>query len=206
MALKIMLSNGKKICHDLESIFYVLIWVCSHMEGPETERSDPHSLESLPVREWCSMNVDLRTLGLIKLSHLAYFEDSILRHFTPYWNDFKPYLRQLKSAFWPTSTMFPNPNNMTSEKMLAILREAIANVKDVEVQYTLVSQSYSILNTKPYRQGQDVVAVSKRMKTAPGVSAVSKSSMIVQDFGIWKESVILEPVRDCGGTWDVECS
>jgi Fungal protein kinase len=189
MALEIMLKSGNKFSHDLrhdlESVFYVLIWVCSHMEGPETERSDPHSL---PVREWCSMNVNLRKLGLIKLSHLADFEDSILRHFTPYWNDFKPYVRQLMDAFWPTT--FQKSNSMTSEKMLEILKDAITNMKDAEEQFesgvvdTSVSQSYAVLNSKRNRQGQDVAVVSKRMKT-------SKSPMTVLDFGIWKESVMV---------------
>ena len=205
MALEIMLSNGKKFCHDirhdLESIFYVLIWVCSHMEGPEIERSDPHSL---PVREWCTMNDNLRRLGLIKLSHIADFEDSILKHFTPYWKDFKPYARKLMDAFWPTS--FQKPNSMTSKLMLEILEDAIANMKDSEEQSerggvitnmkdleeqlesggvdTSVSRSYTILNSKRNRQGQDVVVVSKRMKT-------SRNTMLVQDYGIWKESVMV---------------
>lgn len=199
MALEIMLSNGKEfyhdLRHDLESIFYVLIWLCSHMEGPETERSDPHSL---PIREWCSMNVNLRKLGLIKLSHIADFEDSILGHFTPYWHDFKPYVRQMAEEFWPST--YQKPNNMTSKKMLKILKAAITVMKEVPSESggpdisvsqsesgdldTSVSQSYAVLNSKRNRQGQDVAVVSKRMKT-------SKSHMAVQDFGIWKESVMV---------------
>ena len=141
------------------------------------------------------MNVGLQKLGLIKLAHIADFEDSILRHFTPYWDDFKPYVRRLRSAFWPTS--FQAPNDMTSGKMLEILREAIDDEKFAEVQpesgglNTSVSQSYAVLNSKRNRQGQDVAAVSKRMKIAPGPSVASKSPVTVMDFGIWKESVIV---------------
>lgn len=149
------------------------------------ERSDPHSL---PIREWCTMNVNLRKLGLIKLSHIADFEDSILRHFTPYWNDFKPYVRQLAEVFWPTT--YHKPNSMTSEKMLQILNDAIVNMKDAEEQFesgsvdTSVSRSYAVLNSKRNRQGQDVAVVTKRMKT-------SKNPTAVQDFGIWKESILV---------------
>jgi hypothetical protein len=134
------------------------------------------------------MNFDLRKLGLIKLSHIADFEDSILRHFTPYWDDFKPYMRQLMKEFWPTT--FQKPNSMTSEKMLNILTNAIAHMKDAEVQSESgdlgksVSRSYAVLNSKRNRQGQDIAVVSKQMKTG-------KSPITVQDFGIWKESVLI---------------
>jgi hypothetical protein len=193
MALEIMLNDGKKFCHDirhdLESVFYVLIWVCCHMDGPEMERSNPFLL---PVREWCNMNFKLRKLGLIKLAHLANFEDSILKHFTPYWTDFKPFMRKLRSAFWPGS--FEIPNSITSEEMLKILREAANEVKDKEVQSSLdspVLQNYALLNSKRNRQGQDAAVVSKRPKTASVVASAGGSRM--QE--IWKESISL-PISD----------
>jgi hypothetical protein len=195
MALEIMLKNGKTfyhdLRHDLESIFYVIIWVCCHMEGPEVERKDPYFL---PVREWCNMNHSLRKLGLIKLSHLANFDDSILQHFPPYWHDFMPYMRQLKTAFWPES--FETPNRITSEKMLSILKEASANVKDVGSQSDTTSstvlQSYVLLDSKRSRQGQDAALVSKRPKTASKVASAGGSRMHVQDPGsIWMESVMI---------------
>jgi hypothetical protein len=170
------------------------------MEGPDMERSDPHSL---PIREWCTMNANLRKLGLIKLSHIADFEDSILSHFTPYWKDFKPYVRQLVEAFWPTT--YPKPNSMTSEKMLQILKDAIANMKDAEEQLesdsldTPVSRSFEVLNSKRNRQGQDVALVNKRKKT-------SQNAMVVQDFGIWKESIMIPDSDAMRGSVDSSAS
>jgi hypothetical protein len=196
MALEIMLKGGgtfvHDIRHDLESIFHVIIWVCCHMEGPEVERSDPFRL---PVREWGNMSFKLHKLGLIKLSHFANFEDSILKHFTPYWHDFKPYIRQLKSAFWPES--FEKPNCMTSERLLSILKDAAANVQDMGVQSgssgSTVLQSYVLLNSKRSRQGQDIALVSKRPKIASVVPAAGAggSHTHVQDLGIWEESVMV---------------
>jgi hypothetical protein len=160
------------------------------MEGPEVERSQPFSL---PVREWCNMNLKLRKLGLIKLSHLANFEDSILKHFTPYWDDFKPFMRRLKFAFWPES--FETPNCITSQTMLSILKEAAAKVQDTGAQSgtpgSTVLQSYVLLNIKRSRQGQDVAEVSKRPKTAPVMASAGGSHTHVQDLGIWKESVMM---------------
>lgn len=193
MALEIMLKDGKTffhdIHHDLESIFYVLIWVCCLMDGPEVECSDPFFLL---VREWCNMDLKLHKLGLIKLSHLANFEGSILDNFMTYWHDFKPFMRQLKSAFWPKS--FETPNCITSEKLLSILKEVAANVQDIWVQSgdpgPAVLQSYVLLNSECSRQGQGVALVSKRPKTA-SVAGTGGSHTHVQDLGIWKESVMI---------------
>ena len=192
MALEIMLNGGKKfrheLRHDLESIFYVLVWVCCHMLGPEVERHDAHGL---PIREWCNMGSNLRKLGLVKLSHIADSEDSLLGHFTTYWNDFKPFIRSLITAFWPNG--FRNPNSITSEKMLMILREALSAVQETEVQCDDMNspmlQSYVILNNKRHRQGQDVAIVSKRLRSG---GRSSKSQSVVQDFGVWKETIMVK--------------
>lgn len=193
MSLEIMLKGGNSfyhdIRHDLESIFYVLIWVCCHMEGPEVERNNPFVL---PLREWTNNKLKLHDLGLLKLSHLANFEDSILKYFTPYWQDMKPFMRQLKSAFWPES--FETPNQITCEKMLSILKEAAANIQEMGVQSgnsgssESVLQSYVLLGSKRSRLGQDVAMVSKRMKSA---SDAGGRHTDVQDSNIWKESVIV---------------
>jgi hypothetical protein len=199
MSLEIMLKGGNSfyhdIRHDLESIFYVLIWVCCHMEEPEVERSDPYSL---PIREWSNMNLKLHALGLLKLSHLASFEISILNHFTPYWDDFKPFMRDLKSAFWPSGESFERPNRITCETMLSILRDAAAKVQEMGVQPVqsgssgpTVAQSFVLLNSKRSRQGQNVAAVSKRPRTTSVVASAGGSQTHVQDSGYWKESVMV---------------
>jgi hypothetical protein len=142
------------------------------------------------------MNLKLDSLGLLKLSHLANFDSSILKHFTPYWEDFKPYMRELKSAFWPTS--FETANCITYDRMLSILKDAKAHVQEVDVQSggldAPVLQSYVLLNSKRSRQGQDVAVVSKRSKTFTAASS-SRSRMNVQDYGIWKESIMV-PISD----------
>lgn len=195
MALEIMLKDGMSFRHDfrhdLESIFYVLLWVCCHMEGPEVERNNPFVL---PLREWTNNKLKLHDLGLLKLSHLANFEDSILKHFTPYWDDVKPFMKQLKSAFWPES--FETPNRITAEKMLSILKEAVANVQDMEVDYdntgSSSSQSYVLLGTSKRRGAdQDVAMSSKRNKS---VSDAGGCHTHVRDLNIWKESVMVPMV------------
>jgi Fungal protein kinase len=72
MALEIMLMGGKTFCHslnhDLESVFYVILWICTHMTGIESECED---LDHLDIRKWCGLEIGLRDLGLIKLLHIA---------------------------------------------------------------------------------------------------------------------------------------
>lgn len=209
MALEIMLNEGQKFRHhlrdDFESVFYVLIWIACHMVQPEVERKDP---QALPIREWCNMNKSLRRLGLIKLGHMADFEDSVLKHFTPYWDDFKPFVRQLLLAFWPDNK-YRDPSVITAEKMVSILKDAVSVVREPEDGNTdnfeipiigepepeddtsdgEVIQSYVVLaNSKRNRLGQDVAMVTKRAR----VGALKDVAAIGVDIGAWGESVMVK--------------
>lgn len=172
MALHIMLRGGinfhHELRHDLESVLYVIIWICCHMIGPEMEREDPEKLE---IRKWCDMGLGLRELGHRKLAHIVDAEGVILKEFTPYWEDFKPFLRRLIKAFWPGTVV--EANSITPGKMVAILQEAIVTVQepadagdsivDQDVQSPLPQSYITLANSKRNRQGQDTV-VSKRRR------------------------------------------
>lgn len=169
MALHIMLHGGKnfhhELWHNLESVLYVIIWICCHMIGPEIEHEDPEKLE---ICKWCDMGLGLQELGHQKLTHIIDAEGVILKEFTLYWEDFKPFLRRLIKAFWPSTVV--EANSITPRKMVAILQEAIVTVQepadagnsiiDQDVQ-SLLPQSYvALANSKQNQQGQDTV-VSK---------------------------------------------
>jgi Fungal protein kinase len=88
MAIEIMLKSGQLFCHDLhhdlESVLYVIIWVCTHMNGVESECQDLDDLD-----------VGLRQLGLVKLSHMAAAKLTILTQFAEYWVIMKPFILDL---------------------------------------------------------------------------------------------------------------
>ena len=178
MALEIMLQSGKdfshELRHDLESLLYVIFWVCNHITAAGIERdlvdgNIPH------IRGWCNMAFTLQELGHQKLSHVVDAERIILAEFTPYWEDFKPFARRLLAAFFPVSAA--HQNNITSGKMLEILEEALSAVKEPESYGSRRSEARSVLQVyatlagiKRDQPGESVVLVSKRVKQSNLIS------------------------------------
>ena len=183
MALEIMLKSGENVRHelrhDLESLLYVVFWLCNYMIAPGVEcelvdKNTPY------IGGWCNMALSLQGLGHLKLAHIVDAERTILAEFTPYWEDFKPFAKRLLAEFFPVSAA--NPNKITSAKMLEILNEALSAVKepgprvskysDSRMEPRSVVQAYATLTgSKRDRPGQNVVLVSKRIKQSNVVSS-----------------------------------
>lgn len=199
MALEIMLQSGKnfhhELRHDLESLLYVVFWVCNHMTAPGVER-DLANGKVPHVRGWCNMAFSLQDLGHLKLAHIVDAERIILAEFTPYWEDFKPFATRLLKAFFPISPA--EPNNITPDIMLDILKDALSviqeprasgldRLKERERESEPALQVYATLaGIKRDQQGQDVVVVSKRIKqskvTTRFMSAISQLESVGPDF------------------------
>jgi Fungal protein kinase len=130
MALDLMLHEDipdmpfhHELRHDLESILYVILWICTSMEGPGIERRivDPLFL-NLPLHMWFDKDADIRRLGYIKLGQIVDAERAIFRNFPPFWNPLKPFIKQLLKAFFPVHPIAGS--NITPDKMIDILRNA----------------------------------------------------------------------------------
>ncbi|KAF8240153.1 hypothetical protein L208DRAFT_1234557, partial [Tricholoma matsutake] len=129
MAIEILLEKGKTfhhhLQHDLESILFVIIWICSHMEGPEIKRKD---VAHLTIQKWSNMESDLRLLGHLKQAHIDDAERTILPEFTKYWEDFKPFVLKLIRAFFPERAS--KPNSIDPDTIVAILEAAEKHVEE----------------------------------------------------------------------------
>lgn len=139
------------------------------MEGPQIERKDA---AKLAIRKWSDLEQPLKHLGHIKLAHIDDMVETILPDITSYWDDFKPFIWDLKEAFFPVRAA--NPNCITPEKMAEILERALATVQEpqeplsghlVEPTYRdMELHEYDVLKYgKDYRRGQ-AEAPRKRMK------------------------------------------
>jgi hypothetical protein len=141
------------------------------MEGPQAERKDA---AKLAIRKWSDMEASLQHLGHIKLAHIDDMDATILPEITSYWDDFKPFIRELKEAFFPIRAA--NPNCITPEKMVEIFEKALEAVQEPECPLSGPSEESTICDVemheyevlkygKDYRRGQ-AEAPRKRMRAS----------------------------------------
>ena len=86
MAVEILL-NGENVphhpTHNLESIFYMLIWICTMYEGPRNQERVFRNKDHLPIFLW--YNNTLGGLGFnsnAKSRHCLYWDHSICEFLT----------------------------------------------------------------------------------------------------------------------------
>ena len=159
MAIEILLEKGRTfhhcLRHDLESLFFVIIWICSHMEGPEVERKDA---ANLVIRKWSNLESSLKDLGHIKLAHIDDMVRTILPEITSYWEDFKPFIWELKQAFFPVRSA--DPNCITPEKMTEILKRALDTVQECSLSGPSVEPTVRDVEMHEY----DVLKITGEVK------------------------------------------
>ena len=80
--------------HDLESLIYVLVWICVLYQAPNEIRSD-RTIEQTCLKQWALAKTtnDIQALCDQKLGQLA--SRSVLSDFTPYFEPLKPTVTRL---------------------------------------------------------------------------------------------------------------
>ena len=112
--------------HDLESLFYVILTICTYVDSPGCLRSaiPVEDERSLCLNEWWA-TLDGNLLARNKASHMTSLEHCVLQRLPPYWDDFHKYLIELRDAIWPgNSYVLDVKNSATHDKFLSILTEA----------------------------------------------------------------------------------
>ena len=133
----------QKPTHDLESIFYVLLYICTLYKGPDgMKRSlgDMEEMSSVAINDWFVMHKRFRDLADKKRGQLSRFESRFLSRFPPYFHD----LRSCMSHLW--DVLFPSPTGSagdpvrdlsscmgTHEGMLEVLRATCSQLPDEDV-------------------------------------------------------------------------
>ena len=103
-----------RVAHDLESLFYVLLFISTHLQGPSGHYANPPLYgntkacqHSSVLRHWFSMN-DLSTLGYLKFSHMiGHFESHFLHHILPYFYPLQLHLTVFWTALLPQRLTAP---------------------------------------------------------------------------------------------------
>lgn len=130
MALDVLIGESGGIQHeprfDLESLFYVLIYLCINLKGPENRvrpTEDMAKFTSFPVAEWFRAEGSFRHLGRAKLSQLQTFEVSIVPYISPYFWDLIPCIRKFHKALCPGGDSRNSP--ITHHQVIDIFEETL---------------------------------------------------------------------------------
>ena len=129
--------------HDLESLFYVILTLCTYVERPGQLRShQPLPQEkSICLNRWWAIG-DYHELARSKAITLSSFKTYVLRSISPYWTDFFPFLEKLHKAIWPEPGVVIEQKNMATHKeFLRILSEAkeyYRNRKETPLEYAAI--------------------------------------------------------------------
>ncbi|KAI6025139.1 hypothetical protein BKA83DRAFT_4006779, partial [Pisolithus microcarpus] len=80
--------------HDLESLIYVLVWVCILYQAPGEIHMDC-TINETCLKTWVSVKSlqDIATLRDVKLGQLQ--SKSVVEDFTPYFQPLKPFMEKL---------------------------------------------------------------------------------------------------------------
>jgi hypothetical protein len=96
-----------RVAHDLESLFYVLLFICTHLGGPRNTLGNPPLYgetdreHNSKIKTWLS-STNLVDLGMLKYSHMfAFFESTIVSHISPYFKPLQQHLYLLRKTIFP---------------------------------------------------------------------------------------------------------
>ena len=139
MAIEALLATNRtfvhKPQHDLESILYIIIYICTFVHGPgilsRHELDVTHHTMSPPMRTWFC-KTDIREIGYRKLVHLESYDTQILPFFTSYWGDFAPFVEDLIIACFPVKARLPNA--FQYDQALQILTMAYESVEEPKIR------------------------------------------------------------------------
>lgn len=164
--------------HDLESLFYVILTICTYVNSPGCLRS-PIPIgdeQSLCVNEWWA-TLDGRLLVRNKAQHITSLDEFVLPCLPSYWTDFHQVLRDLREVIWPgkdTNVMHAK-NAATHDGFLAVLTKARDKYREsgeVPAAFAPVSDRQISYHTAQKRKGKDSDAFveTKRFKTIAGAT------------------------------------
>lgn len=123
--------------HDLESLFYVLLAICTYVDGVGRLRSPIPEIHepSVCLNEWWAIG-DYHILARDKLGLLSSFDNFILKRLpsSGYWDDFHQVLKDLRAVIWTDTerNLFDQKNTATHEAFLEVLIKARETYREKE--------------------------------------------------------------------------
>jgi len=113
--------------HDLESILYIILCICTFVPGPGLSLYKVDVRVSPPISSWFSGDEN-REIGCRKVAHLESYDTTILPNFAPYWCDFAPFVGDLIKACFPVKPHLRN--ELQYDQTLQVLKKAYDGVEE----------------------------------------------------------------------------
>lgn len=117
--------------HDLESIFYVLIWICSTYSAPGKLRKNYPS--NFPLLSWTSPTVELSTLTYIKLGQIMTGPCVFTPAFTPYFAELEQCIRRLFGVLFPQCIPYVSKNMVKPGAFVQVLSDSLNTLSNESV-------------------------------------------------------------------------
>ncbi|KAJ7130173.1 hypothetical protein C8R44DRAFT_978331 [Mycena epipterygia] len=111
--------------HDLESLLYVLIWICVHYAGPDNVERQNFDIYESYMKSWVRGDT-YSDIGLMKDSGMkTFWQRNILSNFAPYFEPLKPCVSAWRQLYVDS--------NLTYDAVLGVLRNTLPTLDDAEV-------------------------------------------------------------------------
>ena len=120
MAIGALAGKLHSFMHDLESFFWVLLWICIHYNGP----NEPPRVVSR-FENWNYMDTDQLAIMKAGIVTKHPFLTTMIEHVTPYFQPLIPWLWQLRMKVFPNGQEWEIEDEGLYEDMRKILRAAM---------------------------------------------------------------------------------
>ena len=198
----LMFGVPHRVVHDLESVFFVLLFICTHFDGPYNTIWDPPLYGPMgkehpsPMKHWLTVNT-FSVLGHLKYSHMScHFKEVILPHISPYFEPLKLYLKALWGVLHPQQTTFlpvgrsGSHSQATAKSIINVFKLALQDKHLInEAQHSASTLSKCSLPSDLVSTGWDVVWVLKKaLADKPQAEAKQKQNtklMTKRHWGLW---------------------
>jgi len=180
MAIEVLDTAGKSQikqtpAHDLESVFYVLLYICLLFKGPGNmtrTKEDLQEYPSMAINTWFDLYPRFRDLADVKRGQLASFERRFLNKFAPYFHNLRTCVVALWDVIFPPVHVIPGQEPLrdvmscsaTHTKVLEILRDTY-NKLPLEEDTTMLAAAPSKRSKRNTNDPDEQTRVAKRRAT-----------------------------------------
>jgi Fungal protein kinase len=157
---------------DLESLFYVLVWICILYDGPNNSPRTDVSFQHTPVYQWAEQDFARGDFSMCLLSKFklmtSHDTTALTNHITPYFKCLEPFLLEWRNKIGMAFDKDDEVPPMQHADVLEILNKALTHIRTSNTTHTSPATIDSSDDNAAPLDMQDAIfppqAVQKRAK------------------------------------------